>query len=183
MTLGSQPTGGGSPSDGVEKTPTAAVTEGEAEDDSVSDALAPGTVQLFYRVSFGTDTQRLPTTSGDITWETSGKGIVRYVPKLEREELVKSISSPSYAKSGIQPITSDGRLFTIRDWGADWTAKDTHFSIEQLDPDTGRRISETDINAEWFTIFEDTVYFKSEVKTDLFGKVTGGGICLNAALI
>ena len=91
--VGESATGGDSPSSGIEETPTAGEDGGTAEDSSVSDALAPGTVQLFYRVSFGTDTQRLPTTSGDITWETSGKGVVRYVPELEREELVKSISA------------------------------------------------------------------------------------------
>ena len=137
--------------------------------------LPSGAIALFYRVSFGSDTERITVIGGDIRWETSSKGIVRYIPEIDRYDIIKTISSPSYAKSSIYPITVGGRLYAIRDWGSEWTSKDTHFGIEELDPVTGRTLASTDINAEWFTISGDDIYYMSEVRTDLFGKPTGGG--------
>ncbi|MCH7739838.1 MAG: hypothetical protein IIC93_06805 [Chloroflexi bacterium] len=137
--------------------------------------LPSGAIALFYRVSFGSDTERITVIGGDIRWETSSKGIVRYIPEIDRYDVIKTISSPSYAKSSIYPITVGGRLYAIRDWGSEWTSKDKHFGIEELDPVTGRTIASAEIYAEWFTISGDDIYYMSEVRTDLFGNATGGG--------
>jgi hypothetical protein len=143
--------------------------------DEIGEDLPSGAIALFYRASFGSDTERITVIGGDIRWETSSKGIVRYIPELDRYDVIKTISSPSYAKSSIYPVTVGGRLYAIRDWGSEWTSKDKHFGIEELDPVTGRTIASADINAEWFTISGDDIYYKSEVRTDLFGKPSGGG--------
>ena len=88
---------------------------------------------------------------------------------------MKTISSPSWAPSSIYPLTVDGRLFSIRDWRSDWTSRDKHFTIEELDPVSGRTLSTTNIYAEWFTFSGDKVFYKSEVSEDLWGRPSGGG--------
>ena len=150
------------------------------ETDSEPDLLTPteipaGTVALFYRVSFGTETERLPTEVGDIVWETGRRGIVRYIPETGDIDVLKTITSPSHSKSAIYPMTVGSKLFVIRDWGSDWTSDNKHFGIEELDSRTGMALSSTEIDAEWFVLLEDQVYFKHEVRTDLFGNPSGGG--------
>ena len=88
---------------------------------------------------------------------------------------MKRITSPSYAKSAIYPVTVGDRLFAIRDWGADWTSDDRSFGIEELDPQTGAPLSSSRISAEWFTIAGDNVYYRNKVNTDLFGNYRSGG--------
>ena len=159
----------------AEASPTAAPPLDVEADSPTPTEIPSGTVALFYRASFGTDTERLPTTEGDIVWETGRRGIVRYIPETGQIDVLKAISSPSYSKSAIYPMTIGSKLFVIRDWGSDWISKNKHFGIEELDPRTGMPLSSTDINAEWFTLLEDQVYFRHEVKTDLFGNPSGGG--------
>ena len=149
-------------------------TKVEAELPSPTE-IPSGTVALFYRISFGSDTERLRTTGGEVVWETGRRGIVRYIPETGEIDVLKTITSPSYSKSAIYPITVGSKLFVIRDWGADWTSDNKLFGIEELDPRTGVSLSSTKINAEWFTILEDQIYFRHEVKTDLFGNPSGGG--------
>ncbi len=143
-----------------------------------ADEIPSGAVVLFYRVSFGTETERLRVPGGDIAWESGSKGIARYVPSTGQVDVIRTIASPSYAKSAIYPVTFGGRLFAVRDWGADWTSENKQFSIEELDPRNDASMSSTDIHAEWFTISGNKVYFKSEVRKDLFGNVSGGGIVM-----
>ena len=186
---GSNTSSSSGPTDGEAATETVATSPGEsssagepssretteATGADQPDEIPSGTVALFYRVSFGTDTVRLRRVGGDIAWESGRKGIARYIPSTGQVDVIKTITSPSYAKSAIYPLTLGGRLFAVRDWGADWTAKNKQFDIEELDPRTGASMSSTDIHAEWFTISGNRVYFKSEVKTDLFGKARSGG--------
>ncbi len=151
------------------------IVAGDAPTPEPAAELPSGAIALFYRASFSSGTERLVFSGGDIKWENNSKGIVRYIPQLDRYDIIKTISSPSYAKSSIYPITVGGRLYAIRDWGSEWTSKDKHFGIEELDPVTGLTVASTDINAEWFTISGDDIYYMSEVRTDLFGKPSGGG--------
>jgi hypothetical protein len=137
------------------------------------DGVPEGSVALYYRARFDTRTESLRGTN--ITWEEGSLGILRLIPETGRVDLMKSATSPSYAKNAIYALTVGGRLFVIRDWGADWTSKNKSFGIEEIDPHTGTSISSTDINAEWFTILDDRIFFKREVKTDLFGNRSSGG--------
>ena len=129
----------------VEGSPTARPDVAtKAETDSATPTEIPsGTIALFYRVSFGTDTERLRTTGGEVVWETGRRGIVRYIPETGEIDVLKTIESPSYSKSAIYPITIGSKLFVIRDWGSDWTSKNKLFGIEELDPRTGVSLSST----------------------------------------
>ena len=164
----------GTPAAVTTPTPTPPA-EGVAEDEAAGslDAVQAGSPALFYRTRFDTRTGSLRGTG--ITWEESSLGILRIIPETGGIDLMKSATSPSYAKNAIYAVTVEGRLFIIRDWGADWTSDNNSFGIEEIDPYTGASISNTDINAEWFTILGDDVYFMREVKTDLFGNRSGGG--------
>ncbi len=87
---------------------------------------------------------------------------------------MKTIVTASYAKSTIYPMTVDGRLFTVRDLGTDWTIKNKNFEIEELDPVTGRLISSTSVEAEWFTVLGDRLYFQSGIDDFWPGQPRGG---------
>ena len=80
---------------------------------------------------------------------------------------MKTFRATSASKSAIYPITVGGELFVIRDWGSDWSSDNKHFGIEELDPRTGMALSSNDINAEWFTVLEDQIFFRHEISTDL----------------
>lgn len=164
----------GTPAAVTTPTPTPPV-EGVSEDEAAGslDAVWAGSPALFYRTRFDTRTESLRGIG--ITWEEGSLGILRIVPETGRVDLMKSATSPSYAKNAIYALTVEGRLFIIRDWGADWTSDNNSFGIEEIDPHTGTSISNTDIDAEWFTILGDDVYFMREVRTDLFGNRSGGG--------
>ena len=145
-----------------------------------------GKTALYYRASFGSETETLKTVITDVrgdgnkgvanvSWTTGSKGIVRYIPETGQVDVIKIISSPSWAKSSIYPLTIDQRLFALRDWGSDWAIDNKKFTIDELDPVTGITLSSTDITAEWFTIVGDHVYYKSEVD-DFWGTPRGGQI-------
>ena len=134
-----------------------------------------GSIALFNRVSLGKNEQQLPTGQGTIVWETGGRGILRHIPANDSYELVKKIVTTSWAPSTIYPLTVGGRLFSIRDWGMDWTSKKKRFGIDELDPITGAQISTTDVKAEWFTILGDRLYFQSEIVEDFWGGPATGG--------
>lgn len=93
-----------------------------------------------------------------------------FLPRAGRREVIKSITSTSYSKSSIDPWTSQGRLFSVRDWGADGTVRNKSFDIDELDPETGNTISSTTIDAEWFTVLEDRIYYQPGTGGDLFGR-------------
>ena len=179
-----EPTDGGAASETVAAAPVTSPFIGEPPSSRTTDStrtdpadqIPSGTVALFYRVAFETKTERLRSSGGNITWESGRRGIARYTPSNGQVVVIKTITSPSYAKSAIYPVTLGGRLFAIRDWGVDWAVKNKRFDIEELDPRSGATLSSTQIRAEWFTIAGNRVYFMSEVETDLFGNARGGGV-------
>ena len=157
-------------------TPTATPTaEGvsEAKAAGSPDAVPAGSLALFYGTRLGTNTQSL--RGYNITWEEGQIGVLRYVPEDGRVDLMKRATSPSYSKSALYALTVGGRLFVIRDWGADWTSDNKRFGIEELDPHTGKSLSTTNVTAEWFAIHDDRVFFKRRVNKDLWGNYRGGG--------
>ena len=95
----------------------------EADQPTVSDAvlnepaeISAGTVALFYRASFVSDTQNLTTVVPDArcesnhgiagkSWESGSKGIVRYIPETGQTDVIKTIVSTSYSKRAIYPVT------------------------------------------------------------------------------
>lgn len=139
------------------------------------DGPPSGALAFFYRVNFGSETESLKNSGGDISWESGSRGIVRFIPETGESTVIKSIRTTSFSSSAIYPITVEGRLFVVRDWGTDWTIDNQRFSIEELDPTTGKVLHNGTINAEWFTIAGDQVFYISEIARDLFGNATGGG--------
>ena len=134
-----------------------------------------GAIALFNRVSLGNSSDYWPTKHGNVTWTTGGRGILRYIPDNDSYELMKKITTSSWSSSTIYAMTVDNRLFTIRDWGMDWTIKNKKFGIDELDPVTGTRISTTDVTAEWFTVLGDQLYFQSAIVEDFWGGPSTGG--------
>ena len=141
-----------------------------------SPSIPSGTLALFHWTSFGDDTKRVIAPDGTtVTWETGARGIARFVPTAGRSEVIRTVTTASYSKSTIYPLTVGDQLFSIRDWGSDWTAKNKDFTIEEMDPWTGAVLSSTQIAAEWFVIVGKEVYYRREVTSDFYGKVVGGG--------
>ena len=90
-------------------------------------------------------------------------------------DVIKTITSPSYSKSSIYPVTVGDRLYAIRDWGSDWTVANKRFTVEELDPHTGASLTSLDISAEWFTFLNDRVFFKSKVTENYWNGSRSGG--------
>ena len=100
----------------------------EADQPTVSDVvlnepaeISAGTVALFYRANFVSDTQNLTTVVPDAraesnhgiagkSWESGSKGIVRYIPETGQTDVIKTIVSTSYSKRAIYPVTVGDRL-------------------------------------------------------------------------
>lgn len=151
-----------------------------AVSDPVKDEPEPaefphGSIALFNRVSLGNSSEYWPTEYGKVTWTTGGRAILRYIPDNDSYELMKRITTSSWSSSTIYAMTVGNRLFTIRDWGMDWTSKNKRFGIDELDPATGRQISTTDVTAEWFTVLGDQLYFQSAIVEDFWGGPSTGG--------
>jgi hypothetical protein len=155
----------------IVESPTAVPPTGPINDDG----LPSGALAFFYRVNFGSKTESLKNSGGDISWESGSRGIVRFIPETGESTVIKSIRTTSFSSSVIYPITIEGRLFVVRDGGADWSIDNQRFSIEELDPSTGQVLHSGTINAEWFTIAGDQIFHISEIVRDLFGNATGGG--------
>jgi hypothetical protein len=79
------------------------------------DSPLSGELAFYYRVSFGSETESLKNSGGDISWESGSRGIVRYIPTTGESTVIKSIRTTSFSKSAIYPITVEGRLFVVRD--------------------------------------------------------------------
>ena len=153
----------------------AAAPDTEPAAPSEDDSALSGELALYFRVNFGSETESLKNSGGDISWESGSRGIVRYIPSTGESTVIKSIRTTSFSKSSIYPITVEGRLYVVRDWGSDWTIDNQRFTIEELDPISGSVLFGGSISAEWFTIAGDQVFYISAVIRDLFGNATGGG--------
>jgi hypothetical protein len=148
-----------------------------------------GELALFYRVSHSSGSQDQKWTGrvvsgdsvvfgGNISWENGSKGLVRLIPSTGQVDLLKTIASPSWSKASLYPVTFEGRLFAIKDQGADWTSKNKRFDIEELDPVTGRTLSRTTVTAEWLTVVGDQLYYQTKTEEDFWGsgRITGGQV-------
>ena len=164
------------PTPGIPEThPSTPAVSDPTTDEPEPPEIPHGAIALFNRVSLGNSSDYWPTEHGDVTWTTAGRGILRYIPDNDSYELVKRITTSSWSSSTIYAMTAENRLFNIRDWGMDWTAKNKKFGIEELDPVTGSQISTTDVTAEWFTVLGDQLYFRSAIVEGFWGGPSTGG--------
>lgn len=87
------------------------------------------------------------------------------------------ITSPSYARSSIYPVTLNGRLFSYRDWS------DTNrWDVDEMDIVTGNPLSTNVFTAASFTIAADRLFYRTPISRDLFGNPRGGGRLMTVGL-
>ncbi len=138
--------------------------------------------QVFYRVTFGAQTESLTGSGFKITWEDDTKGILRYIPETNQLDVMRRVTSPSWSKNSIYPVTQDGRLFSYRDWGSDWASDNTQFDVDELDMATGTSLSNNTFSAASFTIAGDRLFYRTPISRDLFGNPRGGGRLMTVGL-
>jgi len=95
---------------------------------------------------------------------------------------MRRVTSPSWSKNSIYPVTQDGRLFSYRDWGSDWASDNTQFDVDELDMATGTSLSNNTFSAASFTIAGDRLFYRTPISRDLFGNPRGGGRLMTVGL-
>ena len=173
----------------VESTETSETTT-EIEETNVKEvkeeSIPPGSPAFFYRTVLSDEAHRLPVSvqytnnegggyATNIRWETTGKGVIRYIPVAEKFDVMSTTSSTSYSKSSIKPFTMNGKLFSI-------TSRSTVTSIYELNPKTAETITHTSVQANNVVIVGDYAYYRKKIGTDLYGKRTGGGQLMRQSL-
>ncbi len=148
--------------------------------------IPAGTVALFFTEGLTSIKERLPVQvqytniegggyATNIQWESSTSAVVRYLPKLQQVDLMKTGTSTSWSQNSMYPFTSNGRFFVLRDWGSEWNAKNNQWTLTEIDPKTGSVVQETGFNADSFGIVEDKIYFSTGKMTDFYGRITSYG--------
>ncbi|GEM_PF-3181099 len=141
--------------------------------------IPSGSIAIFYTVILSDVASRLPVSvqyagnegGGYVTnirWETTDLGVVRYIPAMDRFDVMGATKSYSYSKSSIFPITLYGRSFYFIERG-------TSSTITEIDPKSAKVKSSAPAAGARFAIAGDKFYFHEKVRTDLFDKRTGGG--------
>ena len=145
-------------------------------------SIPSGALAIFYRVTFGSNTESLTGSGFKITWEDDTKGILRYIPETNQLDVMRRVTSPSWSKNSIYPVTQNGRLFSYRDWGSDWASDNTRFDVDEMDIVTGMSMSTNTFSAASFTIAGDRLYYRTPISRDLFGNPRGGGRLMTVGL-
>ncbi len=135
-------------------------------------------IAIFYRTSMSSVANRLPVVvedrvTGDgyttnIRWESSQNGVVRYIPSADRLDVMGTMTSYSYSEGYLSVHTIDGRVFLFRHRGGSST-------ISEIDPKTAETTGSIPIGDVNIAIVGNEVYFREEMRKDLFDKRTGGG--------
>ncbi len=163
--------------------------ETKIEEKVKAEEVPVGSIALFYSTSMQTVQDKLTAVVDEvegglvvggyvknITWESHQIGVLRYAPEVDRLDVIKTASSPSYAKKALYPFTFNNKLYVLSDWGADWAIKNDQFNIEEIDPRTGiAKSASITFYGGNFAIIGDKLYYRKTVKEDLFGKKIGGG--------
>ena len=105
-----------SPTPTVSPTPTtvlASSTNSKLESDKTPD-LPARAFAMFPTNKLGTQSDSLPVPGGDVIWDTTDYGVVRFVPEVPQLDIMASTSSKSYSKSYVYAVTNSGKLFVVR---------------------------------------------------------------------
>ncbi len=148
--------------------------------------IPAGSIALFFAEGLSSIKERLPVQvqytdiegggyATDIRWETSVNAIVRYLPELEKVDLLKKATSASWSQNVLYPFTTGGRFFVLRDWGSDWNADNSQWTLYEIDAKSGQQVSETGFNADSFAVVGDKIYLSTGRTTDFYGRVTSYG--------
>ncbi len=140
--------------------------------------IPAGSIAIFYRTSMSSVKERLPVFVEDVNngggyatnirWESSQNGVVRYIPSVDKLDVMGTTNSYSYSKGYISAHTVDGRVFLFRHRGDSST-------LTEVDPRNAEVKGSIPIDDVDFAIVGDDVYFREEIRNDLFDKRTGGG--------
>ncbi|MBI2666506.1 hypothetical protein HYX13_02745 [Candidatus Woesearchaeota archaeon] len=148
--------------------------------------IPAGSIALFFTEGLSSIKKRLPVQvqytdiegggyATDIRWETSVNAIVRYLPELEKVDLLKKATSASWSQNVLYPFTTAGRFFVLRDWGSDWDADNSQWTLYEIDAKTGEQLSETGFNTDSFAVVGNKIYLSTGRTTDFYGRVTSYG--------
>jgi len=109
----------------------------------------------------------------DIQWDKSSSAVVRYLPRDNGVDIMKTYTSASYSRSVMYPYTAAGRFFTVRDWGSDWSGDNDRWTLSEINPLTGDSVgADTQFNAGSFAVVKDKIYFTKGGNKDSLGRVT-----------
>ncbi|MFA4887655.1 MAG: hypothetical protein WC595_05565 [Candidatus Nanoarchaeia archaeon] len=135
-------------------------------------------IALFYSTVLSDIDKRLAVSVQDtsssegyttnINWEKTDKGVVRYIPQLDRFDVMGTTTSYSHSKGSISPFTIGNRLFLVR-------LRESASTLTEVDPATAKPIATVPISNKEFAVVGNNVYYREEVREDLFNKRTGGG--------
>ena len=153
---------------------------------TTSTSIPKDTYALFYTTSLSSLQENLPVQvqyndiegggyATNIQWETSTSAVVKYMPEIDRVDLMKKGSSSSWSQNVMYPFTTSGRFFVLRDWGSDWNADNSQWTLTEINPTTGAVIQETGFNADSFGIIGNKIYLSTGRITDFYGRITSYG--------
>jgi len=140
--------------------------------------IPKGGIAIFYRTSMNSVEERLPVFVDDVNdgggyatnirWESNENGVIRYIPSVNKLDVMGTTTSYSYSKAYISVHTIDGRVFLFRHRGGSSTLSE----VDSRNAETKGSIPIDDVD---FAVIGDDVYFREEIRKDLFDKRTGGG--------
>ena len=152
--------------------------------------ILSGSPVIFYTAHLGKDSDILPVQIQEVSpegedlggrgelikVETDYYGIMGYFPQYEKNYLIHKTYSPSYASSFIYPLTHNGKLFLLQDWGVD-EGKNEVKNGWILDPKTGEQLQSLSFSgdAAQIALVQDRIYYRSTTGEDIYGKRSSGG--------
>ena len=100
--------------DGAPATSTGPSDETPLDDPGLTGSeIAAGTVALFLSLSLDGRDESWPTIDGNITWEETDIGVLRYLPEGAALDIFASTTSTSFSANHIYPLTIGHRTFVV----------------------------------------------------------------------
>lgn len=161
--------GGGGGSDGESDS-------GGSETGTATPTSFDNKVVLYIRPPATSSSDYLP--GYDITLESNTQYLWRYVPDLDRSDLVDSNFNPSYASSNIFPYSVDDRLLVRREWRPFEIGG--HHDFAEYSINNFAQTNYFDIRRPYYftdgcsAVVGDAYYYKSHRNFDIFSGNVGG---------
>lgn len=149
--------------------------------------LAPNTVVIVYSANLGKETtgvSNFDVSSGEvrtyigtgttITWDTDYRAVLGFIPSLNKTYNFHRITSPSYAKSYIYPLTKNNKIFILRDWGY---PKETEIKdiviIDPKNPEAKKYLSVYPVASADIAIVGDSIFYTDSIGYRSVPSLTG----------
>jgi hypothetical protein len=125
-------------------------------DDPGPNEIAAGTVALFLSLSLDGRDESWPTIDGNIAWEETDIGVLRYLPEGAALDMFASTTSTSFSSNHIYPLTIGHRTFVVSTRGRK--------RIQEYDSNSGSPIGTsceivTNDNYSGFAIVGDRLFY------------------------